>query len=120
MMWNKEKAVFAGSVIVAVLTCGMAFQALVRHNPVERIEVRLNQKSSSLPTDVAIPWQEIGVIADPRNPFELISEWRSAPRDPLPVPVLGTLQNRVPVPAILADASGALPLREARREKKKK
>ena len=119
MNWNKELIVFGVAILISVLACGMASQSLFRHESAEPIRYQLGLDAPPPPKRVMIPWQEIGALEGGRNPFELISEWRTAPRDPLPIPALGALQVRVPLPAVLAGTRKAVPPREESGGKKK-
>ncbi|MFQ5653357.1 MAG: hypothetical protein ACE5GW_01330 [Planctomycetota bacterium] len=113
ILWNKEKVIAALSLVV--LLAAAAWTA--RSWTTGRQEVHLQEPAPSseggIGTPLPIQWIEAGALAGgARDPFQPISEWRSAPRDPLPLPPLGALTRRVPLPAPIAGATMAPPPRE--------
>ncbi len=111
--WNKEKIAFAASVAVLVLVVISNLPSWTG-GPLKRFVGREPQTgvSSDLDTGVKVDWYRRAKVGSPRNPFQAISDWRAPRRDPLPLPALGELERRVPLPAPIASAPGARPPRE--------
>ncbi len=112
--WNKEKIAFAASVAVLVLVVISNLPSWTG-GPLERFALREPQTgvNSVIDRGVKVDWfRPAKVESHARNPFQAISDWRAARLDPLPLPPLGELERRVPLPAPIASAPGARPPRE--------
>ncbi|MCI0651143.1 MAG: hypothetical protein L0Z55_04600 [Planctomycetes bacterium] len=106
MNWNKEKAVFAAAAGLATLTVFLAAGTLLRGVPeIPPTSREVEVRSVSMPREVAIPWTSIEVIAAPRNPFAMVTDWRGAAPDPLPRPHVERLRARVPLPPAVSDST---------------
>ena len=116
MNWNKEKAVFVASCVLCGLVAASTAKSWLasRDGAMAELSEPRAAGDSKLRTTLELPWFRMTDADGPRrNPYESHSAWRSAPPDPLAEPPLASLARRVPLPATLADAKGARPLREA-------
>ncbi|MFN0057168.1 MAG: hypothetical protein ACKVX7_01810 [Planctomycetota bacterium] len=116
MSWNKEKAVFAASIVLLVLVVVTTAKSWLagRESAVPELSEPRPAGDLKLRTTVDLAWFKVAVADIPlRNPYQAQSDWQAAQPDPLRQPPLGPLARRVPVPATLAAARGARPLREA-------
>ncbi len=119
--WNKERVVFAVSVIIFALVVVANVPTWTR-GPEAKFQFRDPQTGVSTEIDrgVRVEWFQVNKVgAKARNPFLAISEWRPMKPDLLPLPPLGALERRVPLPAPMAQAPGARPPRELEMPKEK-
>ena len=109
MRWNVEKVFFficLGFLLLALL--GFS-KTIILGDPLSGAD--LTEPGSSdggaVGGVVRIEWYAPVPIEAARNPFQTVSDWRSAPTDHLGVPPLGILPRRVPLPATVSDDSRA-------------
>ena len=105
MRWNVERVFFFICLGFLLLTMLGFAKTVILGDPLAGSE--LSEPGSSdggaVGGVVRIEWYEPGPIESARNPFQTVSDWRTAPRDPLGVPPLGVLPRRIPLPATVSD-----------------
>jgi hypothetical protein len=115
MRWNKEKIVFALSCAVSAVVVVMVGQSWFaqRIGTIPELSEPRSAGDALVRGGVDLPWfKAAGSDVKLRNPYLVQTGWRPAPLDALARPPLTPLVRRVPVPATLAGAAVARPLRE--------
>ena len=109
MGWNRERIVFALSLLILV---GSIVHASTSFFGDAGEEITLSEPRAATVGEVAgevvLDWFKGGQGAL-RNPFEAKSEWRPARPDALPAPPYTDLLRRVPLPGTVAGAPRAWP-----------
>ncbi len=114
MGWNRERVIFALSLLILV---GSIIHASTSFTGSSGEEISLSEPRAATVGDirggdVALDWFA-GGSGEIRNPFQEKSEWRPARPDSLPTPPYADLLRRIPLPATVARAPRAWPSLEA-------
>ena len=112
MGWNKERIVFALSILIFVGSCLSAVGSFVGGD--EGDVVLSNPREATVGVvggEITIDWFP-GGEGSIRDPFQAKSEWRTPRPDPLAAPPVAPLSRRIPLPAPVAGARAAWPILE--------
>ncbi len=109
MGWNKEKLVFALSLLILLGSIvGAASSFVGKGTQVDTLTEPREAAVGIVGGDIALDWFSAGDGAL-RDPFRARSEWRVARPDPLMPPPFDRRARRIPLPAVVSDSPTAWP-----------
>lgn len=113
--WNKEKVVFAASLLVLAAVAWKSIQFLGGGVTAKELTVEQPSSGGSVPpAQVELSWFRLTEdFQSARDPFRSESSWRPAIADGLAHPPLSALSRRVPLPAPIARSLRARPPQES-------
>ena len=105
MRWNVEKGFFFICLGFLLLTMLGFAKTFILGDPLAGSDLSAPGSSDggAVGGVVRIGGYEPVPIETARNPFQTVSDWRTAPEGPLGEPPLGVLPRRIPLPATVSD-----------------